>query len=78
MYPNLRAEMARKGVIISDLSSHLNLRYATVSDKMNGKFRFYYDEALAIKNTFFPKHSLEYLFECKEDQTYQNKDNKNH
>lgn len=63
MYPNLRSEMARKSLMVSDLASHLNLRYATVSDKMNGKYRFYYDEALEIKNTFFPKYSLEYLFD---------------
>ncbi|MGR6911791.1 hypothetical protein RCJ96_22935 [Bacillus sp. BSL6] len=66
MYPNLRAEMAREGIVISDLATHLDLRYATVSDKINGKFRFYYNEALEIKNNFFPKHSLEYLFEYQE------------
>jgi len=63
MYPNLRAEMAREGIMITDLALHLNLRYATVRDKINGKFRFYYNEALEIKTAFFPKHSLEYLFE---------------
>ncbi|MED1267407.1 hypothetical protein P4U03_12370 [Bacillus mycoides] len=69
MYPNLRAEMARKGIVITQISSHLNLRYATVSDKINGKFRFYYDEALEIKETFFPDHNLEYLFEFEENKS---------
>lgn len=53
MYPNLRAEMARKRIMITQISSHLKLRHATVSDKINGKFRFYYDEAFEIKKTFF-------------------------
>ncbi|KAB0445957.1 hypothetical protein CH334_17460 [Lysinibacillus sp. VIA-II-2016] len=68
MYPNLRAEMVRKGIVITQISSHLNLRYATVCDKINGKFRFYYDEALEIKETFFPDHNLEYLFEFEENK----------
>ena len=67
MYPNLRAEMARKRIMITQISSHLKLRHATVSDKINGKFRFYYDEAFEIKKTF-PEHSLEYLFEFEENE----------
>ncbi len=55
MYPNLRAEMARKRIMITQISSHLKLRHATVSDKINGKFRFYYDEAFEIKKTFFSR-----------------------
>jgi hypothetical protein len=68
MYPNLRAEMARKRIMITQISSHLKLRHATVSDKINGKFRFYYDEAFEIKKTFFPEHNLEYLFEFEENE----------
>lgn len=66
MYPNLRAEMARKRIMITQISSHLKLRHATVSDKINGKFRFYY--VLEIKKTFFPEHNLEYLFEFEENE----------
>ncbi|MEK3729658.1 MULTISPECIES: helix-turn-helix transcriptional regulator [unclassified Lysinibacillus] len=67
MYKNLRAEMAREGITMVDISEFLNVRYATVNDKVNGKYRFYYDEALMIKKHFFPQCSLEYLFE-KEDE----------
>lgn len=63
MHKNLRAEMAREGITIGDIAEFLGVRHATISDKVNGKFRFYYDEALAIKNRFFPNCSLEYLFE---------------
>ena len=69
MYMNLRAEMARGNIDMFDIAKHLNVRYATVCDKMNGKYRFYYDEALDIKNKFFPKYSLEYLFESEENKT---------
>lgn len=63
MHRNLRAEMAREGITMVDIAHYLNLRYATVNEKVNGKYRFYYDEALKIKQRFFPNKSLEYLFE---------------
>ena len=67
LYRNLRAEMARKSVKINDIANFLDVRYATICDKMNGKFRFYYDEAAAIKEHFFPEHDLEYLFNQKKE-----------
>jgi plasmid maintenance system antidote protein VapI len=69
MHRNLRAEMARKGITMVDIANFLNLRYATVNDKVNGKYRFYYDEALKIKQRFFPNQSLEYLFEKDNEQS---------
>lgn len=68
MYPNLRAEMAYNGVTIKDISNFLGVRYATVSDKMLGKSRFFFDEALKIKNEFFAEYEIEYLF-YKEEQS---------
>lgn len=62
MLRNLRAEMARYGVTIGDIADFLGVRYATVSDKINGRYRFYYDEAVRIKNRFFPECDIEYLF----------------
>ncbi|MCM3527879.1 XRE family transcriptional regulator [Cytobacillus oceanisediminis] len=72
MYRNLKAEMAREGLTMVDLANYLQLRYATVNEKMNGKYRFYYDEALQIKKRFFPNLSLEYLFE--KDKTNQSEE----
>ena len=63
MYNNLRAEMARKGLTIQDLAETLGVRYATVCDKLNGRYRFYYDEAKKIKDVHFPECDIEYLFE---------------
>ncbi|MGG3737573.1 helix-turn-helix transcriptional regulator [Aeribacillus pallidus] len=63
MYRNLKAEMARNDLTMGDIAKALNVRRATISDKMNGKYRFYYDECLIIKKTFFPDLPIEYLFE---------------
>lgn len=63
MYKNLKAEMARLGITQQNIADCLQVRNATISDKINGKSRFYYDEALKIKTSFFPALSLEYLFD---------------
>jgi len=68
MHKNLRAEMDRKGITLIDISKLLGLRYGTVVDKVNGKYRFYYNEALEIKRHFFPDHDIEYLFESEKNQ----------
>lgn len=69
LYKNLRAEMARNDVTIGEMAEALGVRYATVSDKLNGKSRFYYDEASKIKRHFFPSCQLEYLFESNNHYT---------
>ncbi|MNW52398.1 hypothetical protein D3C74_299160 [compost metagenome] len=67
LYRNLRSEMKKKGVTISDISRDLKMRRGTVSDKVHGRFRFYYDEAQMIKNKFFPECEIEYLFSTEID-----------
>lgn len=62
MYPNLDAEMARKGLKRKDLAWMFKDRVATVSDKLNGKSPILIDEAIKIQQTYFPSLSLEYLF----------------
>ncbi|MFB6364512.1 XRE family transcriptional regulator [Paenibacillus elgii] len=68
-YRNLRAEMARNGVTIQQLANSLGVRFATVSDKINGKSRFFCDEAFYIRRNFFPNCSFEYLFDPDDQQT---------
>jgi len=63
MLRNLRAEMAREGITIKDLSVYLGVRYATVCDKINGRNKFYLEEAFKIRKKFFPSCTVEYLFE---------------
>jgi hypothetical protein len=67
-YKNLRAEMAREGVAIKQISEFLGVRFATVSDKLNGRSRFFSDEAIKIKRKFFPNCSIEYLFDPEDQQ----------
>jgi len=68
LYHNLKAEMARQGIKVKDIAELLEVRRATVSDKINGKYRFYCDEAIKIKKVFFPHLSIDYLFQSKNDK----------
>lgn len=69
MYRNLEAEMVREGVTRKNLAEALNVRYATIIDKLKGRYSFTLDEAFVIRNKFFPHLSFEYLFETDENQT---------
>lgn len=69
MLRNLRAEMIRNDIKPKDIAEFLGVRYATVIDKLNGRYDFSFNDALKIKRQFFPHHNLEYLFESKENQT---------
>lgn len=68
MYRNLEAEMVRNGIYRKDLAKLLNVRYATVVQKLNGRYKFNLDEAFNIKNTYFPNFDIEYLFKADENQ----------
>ena len=63
MFPNLRAEMARKRVTGNDLAEVLNIRPATFSEKMTGKSGFTFAEAQTIKAYLGTSLPLEELFE---------------
>lgn len=69
MYKNLEAEMAREKVTRKDLADLLDVRYATVIDKLKGRFSFTLDEAFKIRNRYFSNLSFEYLFETEKDKT---------
>lgn len=62
MYPNLSAELARKGLKQKDIVSILKVRPATVSHKLQGKSPLMIDEAIKIQKSLFPDMSLDYLF----------------
>ena len=63
MFPNLRAEMARKGLDGVDISARLGCSQKTFSNKMNGKSEFTRAEIFTIRNEFFPDLTIEYLFQ---------------
>lgn len=63
-YPNLRAEMARSNprIEIKDLMKVTGKSRAGISNNLNGKGSFSVAESIAIRNTFFPGFSIDYLF----------------
>lgn len=67
MYHNLRAEMARAGVKVSDLAEALDITEKTVSKKMRGETSFTIDECQIIRDTFFSGCTLDYLFKTGEE-----------
>lgn len=70
MYKNLAHEMKQRKVSQLMLSNLLDIRPATVSDKINGNSKFYFDEALRVKKVFFDNLDIEYLFktdECEDE-----------
>ena len=68
MLRNLKAEMVRTGIKAKDIAEFLNVRDSTIYDKLNGHYVFSFNEALAIKQRFFPKYDLEYLFTKQENK----------
>ncbi|MGI5897100.1 MAG: XRE family transcriptional regulator [Oscillospiraceae bacterium] len=65
-YPNLKAEMARKGITIQEIATKLNRRRETMSEKLSLKSNLLLHEAFEIQRAFFPDLTLEYLFRKKD------------
>lgn len=62
-------EKARKdnGVTKVDLADLIGVKYQTITEKIEGNSSFKFEEALIIKETYFPEYDLVYLF-SKEEQ----------
>lgn len=60
---NLRAEMARYKVSVSDLARLLKCTERTIRNKIEGITPLTYLEAITIKSTYFKDLDMEYLFE---------------
>lgn len=61
-FKNLRAEMARKDVNVSDLADRLHIARGTAGRKLARKQPITLDEAFVIAETFFPEKDVHYLF----------------
>lgn len=62
-YPNLAAEMARRGITQSDISKVIGKNPATVSCWMNGsRGDFSVESAMKLRDELFPGLNVEYLF----------------
>lgn len=63
MFPNLKAEMARKRLSIKAMSDLTGINYESLKNKMSGNTEFKRSEMCVIKNKVFPDKTLDYLFQ---------------
>lgn len=62
MLHNLKAEMTRNEISVDMIQKVISKTEKTTRAKINGRSGFSIEEALAVRNTFFPGMDLEYLF----------------
>lgn len=62
VFENLRAEMARKQITISEMAQYLGVTRDTLGSKLSMKRAINLDEALRIARKYFPEHDVYYLF----------------
>ena len=58
----LIGEMAKKKITKEDISIVLGIHWNSVANKINGNSSFSVEEALKIRNAFFPEWKIEDLF----------------
>jgi DNA-binding Xre family transcriptional regulator len=63
MYLNLKAEMARKNVTLTELANMTGMKLGTLSVKINGKSDFTFSEASNIKKALKVDIPLDELFQ---------------
>lgn len=61
-YLTLDEEMARSKVLKGDIASLLEIHRNSVANKLNGLGDFTVTEAIKIRDTYFPKWTIEELF----------------
>lgn len=62
MLANLEKVRKQKNITLADMADLLEVRYQTVSEKIDGKSDFKFGEALKIQEEFFPEYEIKYLF----------------
>lgn len=60
-FPNLLAEIARRGLTVSGMAAELGRTRDTLARNFNGSLRI--ADALRIRDRYFPDCSLDYLFD---------------
>ena len=63
IYPNLEAEMARRGYTKEDLGKCLGLHASGVYLMLSGKRNLSISRALKIRDSMFPGRRIDYLFD---------------
>lgn len=69
-YPNLRKEMEKRKLKISDLSNAVGVSRETMSEKLSKKRPLYLNEAEIIADVFFDNIDFRYLFASLEKTEY--------
>lgn len=64
---NIKGEMAKRNIKVEDVANVLNIHRNSASNKINGDTSFSIEEAVKVKDTYFPDLSLKYLFEKAEE-----------
>lgn len=62
MLYNLERVRKEKGVSLVDIADLIEVRYQTVSDKIQGISDFKFGEAMLIKQKYFSEYDIEFLF----------------
>lgn len=65
-YSNLKAEMGRYDITAEAISKLLGIHRNSVANKLRGQSSFSIEEAVKIKNTFFPEFEYGYLFKSEQ------------
>jgi transcriptional regulator with XRE-family HTH domain len=63
MYPNLRAEIARQGLNLSDVAEKMGMTLSNLSKKLKGEITLTFSEAKRLKKIVKTDLPLEILFE---------------
>ena len=63
IYPELEAELARKGIRKTEVCKLLNIMPRTLSNKLNGVSHFTIEEAIQIQAQWFSDIPIERLFQ---------------
>lgn len=63
MYPNLAAEIAKRGIKKKAICESLGVTYRCLHNKMSGQSPITWEEACKIQSEFFPDIAKDILFE---------------
>ena len=60
---NLKGEMAKRNITAEKFAQLLGIHRNSVANKINGDSSFSIEEAMKIKEEYFPELELKYLFQ---------------
>lgn len=63
LFPNLQAEMARNGIVVSNIAKVIHKTDKSARSKINGMGEFSLGEVVSIRDQLFPGMKLDFLFE---------------